>query len=215
MPSNAVAGFLPSIYGFRFRNFWPSQPARVFVLGPVRIPIGNTSRGLCGGMAFAARDRFNRLEPAPPLGVPPSFGEDLFKEIVDRQFDSFGRLFVVPLRFWQAAVSSQEWRDRETARHAWPAIKAEIDAGRPPMIGLIRKSGWNPLTVGLGHQVVAYRYDETAAGVTLWIYDPNHEASDAVRVSFERTEDGELRYGAEPAEPLVGLLALPFSPPAS
>jgi hypothetical protein len=214
MPSGVVAGFLPSTYGFRFRNRWPPGPARVLQLGPIRIPIGDIGRGLCGGMAFAARDRFERLEPAPLIDVPPSFGEALFKEIVDRQFDSFGRLlYAVPLRFWRAAMSSQAHRDRETALEAWPAIKAGIDAGRPPMVGLVRVPGWNPLSLGLGHQVVAYRYEETADKVSIWVYDPNYAAVDGVVMSFERRPDGTLTYSSDPDEPLVGLLALPFEPP--
>jgi hypothetical protein len=210
MAANAVAGFLPSLQGFRFPNQWPSNPARVIELGPLRIPIGDTGRGLCGGMAFAARDRFDRGQPGSTLLSPPPPGDALFKEIVDRQFASFGRLFSVPLRFWLSSAGSQPARDRETAAKAWPAIKAEIDAGRPAMIGLVRRAGLNPLALGLGHQVVAYRYDETPGKVTIWIYDPNYPRDDAVVVSFEQVADGKLVYDQLPKEPLIGLLALPF-----
>lgn len=212
MPSNAVPGFLPSRYGFRFANRWPPGPARRFGLGPVQIPIGEVSRGLCGGMAFAARDRFDRGAPAPPDISPPRYGEALFREIVDRQFDSFGRLFVVPLRFWLASAGSQAGRDRGTVRDAWPAIKASIDAGSPPMVGLVRLAGWNPLALGLGHQVVAFRYDESATGITIWIYDPNHPGDDDVRLTVERRADGTHALGQSTGEPLIGLLALPFRP---
>jgi hypothetical protein len=210
MPSNAVPGFLPSRYGFRFRNQWPSGAARTINLGIIKIPIGDTGRGLCGGMAFAARDRFEHREDAPPDLAPPKQGEALFKEIVDRQFDSFGRLFLVPLRFWLASVGSQARRDRETATKAWPAIKAEIDAGRPPMVGLVRLAGWNPLALGLGHQVVAFRYEESAARFAIGIYDPNHPGEDGVEVVVEHAADGALRCSQSTDEPLIGLLALPF-----
>jgi hypothetical protein len=215
--SNAVPGFLPSRYGFRFRNFWPSQPARTLSLGFATVPVGDTGRGLCGGMAFAARDRFERGEDAPVDPAPPSPGEALFKEIVHRQFDSFGTLFTVPLRFWLASVSDQGGRDRATVRDAWPAIKASIDSGTAPMVGLVRLSSWNPLSVGLGHQVVAYRYDETSTKVNIWIYDPNHSASepgcDDVSLWVERRADGSYAMGQSTGEPLIGLLALPFSKP--
>lgn len=210
MPSNAVPGFLPSRYGFHFRNQWPSNPARTVSLGFVKIPIGDTGRGLCGGMAFAARDRFERGEDAPPDPAPPKPGERLFKEIVDRQFASFGRLFSVPIRFWLASVGSQDGRDRETVKNAWPAIKADIDRGRPPMVGLVRLAGWNPLALGLGHQVVAFRYDETAARVAIGIYDPNHPGEDGVEVVIERAADGSIRLSQSTGELLIGLLALPF-----
>lgn len=211
MPSNAVPGFLPSRHGFRFANSWPRQPARRIGLGVASLPIGDTGRGLCGGMAFAARARFERGEDAPADTMPPASGTSLFREIVDRQFDSFGRLFVVPLRFWLASARSQGGRDRETVKQAWPAIRAAIDRGEPPMVGLVRPSGWNPFRLGLGHQVVAYRYDESSTGITIGVYDPNHPGRDDVTVSVERGTDGTYALRQSTQEPLIGLLALPYS----
>ena len=104
MAANAVPGFLPSRYGFHFPNRWPSNPARTFDIGSLRIPIGDTGRGLCGGMAFAARDRFERHEDAPARDTPPPPGDALFKEIVDRQFASFGPFFSVPIQIGRAHV---------------------------------------------------------------------------------------------------------------
>lgn len=211
MPSNAVPGFLPSRYGFRFRNSWPSGPARTINLGIAKIPIGDTGRGLCGGMAFAARDRFVRGEDAPADLTPPKQGEALFKEIVDRQFASFASFFSVPIRFWLASAGSQGARDRETVRDAWPAIRAAIDRGEPPMVGLVRLAGWNPLALGLGHQVVAYRYDEIAARIEIGIYDPNHPGGDDVVLTVERRPDGTYPMSQSTGEPLIGVLALPFT----
>ncbi len=212
MPSNAVAGFLPSRYGFRFANRWPKQPARTIGLGPLKIPIGDTSRGLCGGMVFAARARFDRGEAAPPDDAPPTSGSGLFKEVVDRQFDSFGRLFTVPLRFWLAAMPArpQAARDRATVRDAWPAIRKSIDRGEPAMVGLVRMATWNPLAA-LGHQVVAYRYDETATLTEIGVYDPNHPGRDDVTLTVERPADGSHAMRQSTGEPLLGLLALPYS----
>lgn len=211
MPSNAVPGFLPSRSGFRFVNRWPSNPARMISLGPVRIPIGDTGRGLCGGMAFVARDRFERGQAAPPDALPPEPGTPLFTEVVDRQFDSFGALFWVPFRFWLASIRSQAARDRSTVRDAWPAIRSAIDAGRPPMVGLVRRAGWNPLATDFGHQVVAYRYAESATKAEIWIYDPNHPGRDDVSLSVDRTPDGRYGLAQSTGEPLLGLLALPFN----
>jgi hypothetical protein len=212
MASNAVPGFLPSRAGFRFANRWPPGPARVIALGPIRMPIGDVGRGLCGGMAFAARDRFERGEDGPLDDSPPAFGQPLFVEVVDRQFASFGWLFLVPLRFWLASIGSQASRDRGTVRDAWPAIKASIDVGRPPMIGLVRKAGWNPLAADFGHQVVAYRYDESAAAVEIGIYDPNFPGRDDVTLTMERRADGAYGLAQSTGEPLLGILALPFDP---
>lgn len=213
MPTKTVAGFLPSRNGFRFANTWPQQPARTIDLGPLRIPIGDTSRGLCGGMVFAARALFDRGEDAPLDPAPPSAGTALFTEIVDRQFDSFGRLLLeVPLRFWLAAMPlrSRAARDRETVRDAWPAIRASIDLGEPAMIGLVRLTTWNPLAP-LGHQVVGYRYDESSTGITIGIYDPNHPGRDDVTLTVERLADGSYAMRQSTGERLIGLLALPYS----
>ena len=130
MATNAVPGFLPSRYGFHFANRWPPNPARTIEVGPITIPIGDVGRGLCGGMAFAARDRFDRGEDAPAQTEPPTPGEPLFKEIVDRQFDSFGTLFTVPLRFWLSSVASQgSPRPRHRPR-CLAGDQTAIDAGR-------------------------------------------------------------------------------------
>lgn len=212
MPSNEIARFRPSRYGFQFANRWRPHPARTLNLGFVKVPIGDTGRGLCGGMVFAARDRFERDEDAPLAPVPPEPGMALFKEIVDRQFASFGRFFSVPIRFWIASAGGVSRRDRETVRDAWPAILADIDAGQPSMIGLVRVAGWNPLTLGLGHQVVGFRYAETAERVAIGIYDPNHPGDDSVEVSFERSAGGAIRCSQTTGEPLLGLLHLPFAP---
>jgi len=213
VPSNAISGFLPSRYGFHFRNQWPSAAARTINLGLVKIPIGDTGRGLCGGMAFAARDRFARGEAAPPDLAPPPQGAALFKEIVDRQFASFGSFFSAPIRFWLSSAGNQAGRDRETVRDAWPAIKTAIDKGELPMVGLVRLAGWNPLALGLGHQVVAYRYDETPTKIAIGIYDPNHPGEDDVVLTVTRLADGAYGMAQSTGETLIGLLALPFDGP--
>src|SRR5215212_9117905 len=216
MASNAVPDFLPSRYGFKFANWWPRSVARRWHLGLVEVGIGDVSRGLCGGMAFAARDRFERGEPGPGETEPPPQGSALFREIVDRQFDSFGSLFVVPLRFWlSSAFGNGASRGRETVRKACPAIRADIDAGRPAMIGLVREAGRNPLTLGMGHQVAGYRYETTADGVSIAVYDPNHPGKDDVELRFERRPGGEIRHFQSTGEPLLGLLSLPWIPPRS
>jgi hypothetical protein len=210
MASKGVPGFLASRHGFRFANRWPSGPARTWNLGLVQLGIGDVGRGLCGGMAYAARDRFERGEEAPTDLNPPAPGTPLFAEIVDRQFDSFGRLWTVPLRFWAAAAAGERARWRHTVRSAWPAIRAEIDAGEPAMIGLVRSATANPLSQNLGHQVVGYRYDSSPTKVAIGVYDPNHPGDDGVEIELERSSDGGLRLRQSTGEPLLGLLHLPW-----
>lgn len=216
MTSNAIDGFLPSRHGFRFANSWPRSVARRWHVGLVELGIGDVSRGLCGGMAFAARDRFERGEAGAPETEAPRPETALFNEIVDRQFDSFGTVYVVPLRFWlSSALGNAASRGRETVGRAWPAIRREIDAGRPAMIGLVREAGWNPLAVGMGHQVAGYRYETTADGVSIGVYDPNHPGRDDVEIRFGRGRGGEIRHSQSTGEPLLGILSLPWKPARS
>ena len=163
-------------------------------------------------MAYAARDRFERDEEPPPDPTPPRPGMPLFREIVDRQLASFGRLLLsVPIRFWLAAARGERRLVRETVQRAWPAIRAEIDAGRPAMVGLVRLATWNPLAP-LGHQVVGFRYDETPDRVVIGVYDPNHPANDDVEIVLERSATDGARLRQSTGEDLIGLLALPFEP---
>jgi hypothetical protein len=210
MGSNAIPGFLPSRHGCGFSNRWPPGPARAWRLGLVHVGIGDVSRGLCGGMAFVARDRFESGDHGPRETEAPRAGTALFDEIVDRQFDSFGRLWTVPVQFWLTSAGSQRRRDRETVRTAWPAIRADIDAGTPSMIGLVRSATANPLALDLGHQVVGYRYDETPSRVAIGIYDPNHPGDDSVEIGFEQAAEGGLRVSQSTGEPVLGLLHLPW-----
>ena len=139
----------------------------------------------------------------------PDPGTPLFAEIVDRQFDSFGPLWiVVPLRFWLAAVQGDSGRVRNTVVRAWPSIRADIDAGDLSMIGLVRNATANPLALDLGHQVVGYRYAVSPDRVAIGVYDPNHPGDDSVEVGFERATDGSVRLWQSTGEPLLGLLHL-------
>jgi hypothetical protein len=212
MATNAVDGFLPSRNGFRFVNRWPAGPARRWRLGLIEVGIGDVGRGLCGGMAFVAADRFTRAELPPPDAGPPAFGEPLFREVVDRQFDSFGTLFVVPVRFALAAFAGDRARLRTTVRDAWPHIRATIDGGRLAMVGLVRRSGLAVLAPDFGHQVVAWRYEASPQRVTIGVYDPNHPGDDSVELVLERSADGRISLGQSTGEQLLGLLALPWEP---
>ena len=213
MAARAVPGFVPSQHGFRFANSWPSVPAFWVGFGLLRIGVGDAGRGFCGGMSQAVRDRFERGEGPPIDASPPAAGTSLFTEIARRQVDSFDRLVVVPLRFWWGSLRGAGARDRATVTEAWPAIRAEIDAGEPAMIGLIRSATANPLALNLGHQVVGYRYDETGDRVAIGIYDPNHPGDDSIELIVASGADGRLALSQSSGEPLLGLLHLPYVSP--
>lgn len=212
MSSNTVEGFLPSRNGFRFANRWPSGPAREWHLGLIHLGIGDVGRGLCGGMAFVAADRFVRGVEAPPDDAPPALGEPLFREVVDRQFDSFGTFFQVPARFALAAFEGDRRRLRNTVRVALPEIRSTIDGGRLAMVGLVRRAGFALAAPDFGHQVVAYRYASSPQRVSIGVYDPNHPGDDTVELVLERAAGGGISLGQSTGEPLLGLLALPWRP---
>ena len=213
MVAHAVPGFLPSRNGFRFANRWPAGPAWTWHLGLVQVGVGDVGRGLCGGMAYVTRDRFERGGVVPLDAAPPVSGSPLFEEIVARQVASFGPLWNVPLRFWMAALGSERSRVRETMQTAWPAIRAELDAGGLSMVGLIRSATGNPLATDLGHQILAYRYDSSPERVAIGVYDPNHPGDDGVEIRIEHAGDGRLRMSQSTGERVLGLLHLLYSPP--
>ena len=100
MTTRTVPGFLPSTSGFAFANDFPKVPVRhIGIPGVVSVPIGDASNGLCGGMAFAARDYFEARMPPPPDTEPPGSGP-LFEYLVDRLFGSFDLPFG-PARYLQ------------------------------------------------------------------------------------------------------------------
>lgn len=148
MTTRMVPGFLPSTSGFAFSNAFPHVPVRrIGIPGVVSVPIGDASNGLCGGMAFGARDYFEARVLPPPDTTPPSEGE-LFDYLVDRLLDSFG-LPLGPARYlevmspllpdgetmWSRLGLGPHGRAWRMIRQEWPAIRAEIDGGHRPRWG--------------------------------------------------------------------------------
>lgn len=216
MRSGVVPGFLPSRHGFAFPNRWPAGPAFEWQVGYLRIGIGEVSDGLCGGMCFAAADRFLRVEPPPPDTGPPARGTPLFHEIAYRQLDSL-ELGIVPYRFWltSARIWAGGWTGHDQVRE-WRAIRAELDAGRPAMVGLVRSATANPLTLTANHQVLAFAYEAGPVNATIRIYDPNHPGRDDVAIRLH-VAGRSVTAGQTTGEPLLGMLSLPYrsSPPSA
>ncbi|MBI3746081.1 MAG: hypothetical protein HY264_06075 [Chloroflexi bacterium] len=219
MRLHELPGFLPSTSGFRFANRWPAGPVFELHLPYLRIGIGEAADGLCGGMCFAAADRFLRAEAVPQASEPPAAGTPLFREIARRQLDSL-ELGRVPARFWWAAarVAAGRWSARDQVRE-WRALAADLDAGRPAMAGLVRVAGIDPLGLTADHQVIGFAYEASARNAMLRIYDPNHPRDDEVRVELSiGGEDSTERGPTGPAvslaqssgEPLLALLQLPY-----
>jgi hypothetical protein len=226
MPSNAVPGFLPSRCGFRFANRWPPGPTiRLGRIDPRLIGLGNASAGLCGGMALTARDLFEAGILPPADMAPPKNGSTRFRAIVRRQVESLDWLRV-PLRYYDLQAFRPDpptaWSrilGRTPARlvalrDEWPRIRADIDAGRLPVTGLVRASGPSPMDLMRSHQVLAWAYDETPERIVVRVYDPNHPGRDDVELRIHR-EDELIRLEQSTGEPLHGLFRQPYPLPRS
>lgn len=217
MSSERVLGFRPSANGFAFANDFPKGPL-FRVLG---IPVGNAANGICGGMAFAARDLFDaRLRP-PPDAAPPPPRTRLFRYLVRRLFASFD-LPVGPLRYlawmWlpngdRFGLHGVAWR---TIERQWPSVRRDLDAGVLVPLGLVRAKG-NPMELGRNHQVLAYGYalDEASSALTVSVYDPNHPGEDGVSLRLSLAAPSRAAHidYVDGEEPVFGFFRTTYRPP--
>jgi hypothetical protein len=231
-----VPGFLPSTSGFHFANDWPAGPT--VRLGPFDtrwfFGIGDAAAGLCGGMALSAKDIF---ESPSPLRVPADTqhfanGSPRFDQIVRRQVQSL-QFGLVPLRYYSLSAFRPDPPNPMTGaigrepprvdaiRRWWPEIKKDIDEGKLPVVGLIRKASNNPLELVGNHQVLAYGYDETPERITIRIYDPNWPGNDTVELratispDVDRPWRDRIKLEQSTGEPLLGFFKHPYPEPDS
>jgi hypothetical protein len=197
MTIRMVEGFLPSTSGFRFANSFPHVPVRrIGIMGVISLGIGDASNGLCGGMAFAARDYFEAGRTPDASTDAPSEGP-LFDYLVDRLLDSFD-LPRGPTRYLQLmspllpdgetvwsrlglAPHGRAWR---SVRQEWPSIRADIEAGHPCPMGLVRVKSTDPMDLKQNHQVLAYGYEIVGSTLAIRVYDPNLPGRDDVTLTF-------------------------------
>jgi hypothetical protein len=201
--SHVVPNFLPSEDGLHFPNSYPPGPTvKIGPLDPRLIGVGDASMGLCGGMGFFVRRKFNARQPVPAQTAVPDNGSDLFKQLVREQVRSL-RFGLVPYRFWRLSSMDDAARKKFTRDEAWPAIRRRLDANELTQIGLIRQSARNPFKLIGNHQVLAYGYEiGDDASIRVRIYDPNHPDNDNVWVPIDGT--GKQSTG----ETVLGVAAL-------
>ena len=203
--TNAVAGFLPSVHGLHFANRYPPGPTlKLGMIDPRWVGVGDAEAGLCGGMSWFVREWFEEGRPVPADVAPPANGSPLFRAIVRRQILSLDWLRG-PVRFWWSALASPDRLRERSLEIEWPRIRADIDAGRLPMVGLVRHRGWSPFELTKDHQVLAFAYDTAGPDgpTTIRLYDPNWPNRDDVSITLMR--GGFLQ---STGEPLFGLIAL-------
>jgi hypothetical protein len=190
-----VSGFLPSKHGFPFPNSYPPGTPVVTVPTPFgKLRIGDAGLGVCGGMAYAAVDLFRSGRPVPPEPSPEVFGY-----LCRRLLDSFDFPFGF-LRYyaWQMRPDASRFLSgvrvlngvsRLTAVEEWPKVKAQLDAGSPAPLGLVkvRTYSLNPWHLGKNHQVLAYGYALQGETAEVFVYDPNYPCDDGVSLRFDLT----------------------------
>jgi len=188
--ANAVHRFRASVDGLHFVNSWPSEPDIIVDVGPLgKVPIGDASNGLCGGMVYTVMDVFRAGVPPIPDTTNPAHGTPLFKYLVSRLFDSFDipggvleyyEWMTTPdhdTDIWFVTRRGVAWR---TIVEEWPKVKADIDGGVLSPLGLVTVHSTDPTMLGRNHQVLAYAYDvDDADRLTLRLYDPNTPTQDA------------------------------------
>jgi hypothetical protein len=221
-----VPDFLPSANGLRFVNSWPKEAGIVVkVRGIGNVVIGSASKGLCGGMVFTVLDAYSAGLP-PILNSQPHPNDALFSYIVKRLFDSWNLPWGV-MKYYQwmtlpdedaggrfATIRGLGWR---TVVDEWPAIRSDLDAGRPSPLGLVTVRSPNLAQLGRNHQVLAYGYDLLGDQLTMKVYDPNAdlETGDGIRISLrlQHPEEGiTITHNAGISDQIRGFFRVSYSP---
>lgn len=235
-----MSGFDPPTHGFAFTNrFEGSEVVAELVRGGlmaelvgIRLPrpvrhLTDAAAGLdfwgtfglCGGMSWAALDRYFTGAPVPPSDRPPISGDDLFSELVRRQVESMsGGALIARCLTWQVTPDRTPWWMfwsrgvlQMTGEREWSALKSSLEAGTPAPITIVRLGGaTNP---SRNHQVVAIGYQEEEATRRVHLYDPNHPGA---RPSLQMTlGPGGRLLGCRQTtgEAVRGFFATPYRPP--
>ena len=221
--TRSVLDFRPSRHGFHFANRFPPGPTlRLGRFDPRVVGIGDASAGMCGGMVLTVRDLFEARVDPPPDRQPPANGSRRFRALVRRQVQSLDWLRV-PVAFYDAAAFRSDPPSRlsrlirrRPARElaldvAWPHVRAEIDAGRLVVLGLVRQAEANPFRLVLNHQVLAWGYRVAPGLVAIRVYDPNWPDRDDVEARIELDAAARpIGLSSSTGEPLMGLVVLPY-----
>jgi hypothetical protein len=158
--------FMPTRHGFHFVNQFTTLPYATTPFGSIDI-----AYGLCGGMAFAARDTWAADDTAPTITTTPQSGVT-FNYLWSRLLDSLTM---------DAFANLYEFNDLQHKTNAeltvnnlleTNAIKTALASGPVP-VGVIIPSATGPIWAN--HQVLAIGWFTNSAGSTvIKLYDPNH-----------------------------------------
>jgi hypothetical protein len=179
MIQNAIPGFSPIDHGFAFPNSWePGTPVLEIPTPFGRIPVGDASGGVCGGMVFAAADFYFFRKHAPKERSP-----ELFRYLCKRLIESWSLPFGVMRYYdWQRrpGASKSLWGTairkgvtRLTVVDEWPKIQRCIDSGLPAPLGLVKVQSYLPHMMAQNHQVLGFGYAYDGQTLRYDCYDPN------------------------------------------
>ncbi len=193
--------------------------------------------GLCGGMAYAARDYYKADMLLPrgqsatdlPVGPPDTPAGVLRTFLFQRLLDSLaaggvaGTLLewmamqhLVPMIPFMGSQGGEPWL-LERSKEQWAILKAHIDADDPWPIVLL---GSTNIPTN-NHQVLAYGYDDPGDGTgVIYLYDPNcphnNDGDKTIQLDFRGTslQATETCYQA-PRGPLRGFFCAKYVAPAT
>lgn len=170
--------FRPSRDGMPFANFWPKGAA-------VRVQkraIGRVYGGLCGGMCQLSRELWLAGDTMPDNASPDDPG--LVDRLVSAQVESLG-LPGGPLRYLSLQLPPRKTARRKSTAQTLAAVRADLAAGRPSTVGLLRALSWSPRVLDKHHVVLAFGMREDSDETILSVYDPNHPRNDGVRITVK------------------------------
>jgi hypothetical protein len=185
-----MTGFSIGQHGFHFGNEFKNEI--------IKNCLGSwTTKGRCGGMAFAALDYFYAKMAVPahtadcfPGGKVPDDTSSLARYIWDRLMDSFmanGMKFAEwSLKRDHSTLVWGEGVPQLTKNEEFPKLMNALKNG-PVALGIINTQ--NVLAIGDNHQVVAYgaELDEATGKMTVYIYDNNNPDTD-VQLTSDPTD---------------------------
>jgi hypothetical protein len=204
--------FRPGLHGFHFRNTFNASladilfnqsrceevTAIILTGGLAALTWPTRIEHLCGGMCWAALDRYfgHTANPVPADTTPPAVNTPLFLEIFGRQVDTLAAHGSLPERFcdWMNRPDRGHVFDRTSIGHLvqseeWPALKGWLDRGIPVSLAVVRERGLvegGGIKVWDNHQVLAwgYSYNDQTKRVEICIYDPNYPDADDVTLGI-------------------------------
>jgi hypothetical protein len=163
--------FNPARHGFKFVNSFTNQ-----VIGDIE------TKGLCGGMSYAALDYYYSRMAIPTQTHQPVVGTWLRKYLLDRQMNSL----TDNGDKWSELIGTNFHGGRDQEFFNWGLqagsgrlgeLMSAIDRGRPVPLGL-QTTGRGPFShqvVAIGYKLGRYQGDLGAyqTDVEIYIYDPN------------------------------------------